>query len=158
MNLEHKRFYCKILAGKNAGGNPCVYFNKGFTFQQFNKWKWYFEYLAALIKVQNPKWHVEANFGNYDWLPPIEQRIIDLKNKIAGKRREITKWTKAIEQCDKPWLVKAGLFTDDYPLDKDEDYIRYQKALSKVERHKAELQQLSSDLMAITMDQVIDNL
>jgi hypothetical protein len=149
MNLEHKRFYCKILAGKNAGGKPCVYFNKGFTFQQFNKWKWYFEYRAALIKVQNPKWHVEAMHGNYDWLPPIEQRIIDLKNKIAGKRREITKWTNAIEQCDKPWLVKAGLFTDDYPLDKDEDYIRHQKALTKIEKHKIEYAQLMAELTAM---------
>ena len=147
MALEYKRYFFKVWAGPNAGGNPIVYSVFDLTFDQFAKWRWYLEYRAALVKVQNPRWNVDTTWGNYDWMPAADQYLKDLKNKIAGKRREITKWTNAIENCDKPWERKAGLFINDYPLEKDRDYLLYQKAIAKIERHKKELKSLIEEQM-----------
>ena len=38
MHVSEKRFYVKIDAGPDAGGNPCVYHNKDFPFEIFMKW------------------------------------------------------------------------------------------------------------------------
>ena len=85
-DLSLKRFYFKICAGPNAGGNPCVYINKGFEFNTFTKWRWYFHYRAALYKVQHPRHHVDIITGSVDYVPPHDQQVKRLRDKIVGKK------------------------------------------------------------------------
>ena len=135
MHVSENRFYVKIDAGPQAGGNPCVYHNKDFPFELFMKWKWYFDYRAALYKVQHPKHHVDLMTGSYAYLPPAEEVVRNMKNKIIGKKRVISKYRNKIQMAKNEW---SELFPiEDYPL--------YQKAIAKIERTQKEMDNLITE-------------
>lgn len=131
-SVNEKRFFVKIEAGPKAGGNPCTYHNNGFPFPVFTKWKWYFEYRAALLKVNNPRHTVTLLTGSYDYIPPRDVVMKELKNKLAGKKRTISKYTNLLALAEKHW---DKLF----PISEDVLYI---KAADKINRLKKELEQL----------------
>lgn len=43
-----------------------------------SKWKWYFEYLAALVKVNNPRNRVELTIGAQDLLQGKEYIMVTI--------------------------------------------------------------------------------
>ena len=122
-SLENKRFFVKIQAGPGSGGNPCIYFNKDFVFKNFMKWKWYFDYRAALYKVQNPKHTVHLSTGSYDFTPPIEHQIKNLLNKIIAAKAKITKWQRVVKNYEDSWNQL-------FPYTDEPDYIKCKKKIS----------------------------
>lgn len=75
-----------------------VYYQYKLPMNLMEKYKWYFEYLAALVKVHNPRRHVELYIGRQDDktgndLILCGQDYINAKTPslIAGKKRSITK-------------------------------------------------------------------
>lgn len=136
-DLDLKRFYVKICAGPAAGGNPCIYHNTGFTFNQFMKWQWYFNYRAALYKIQHPRHYVDISTGSYDYVPPKEEQIKRLKDKITAKKATITKYENLVRLAKKTW---DQLF----PLEEEPSYKR---AVAKIEKAKQELSQLQTELL-----------
>lgn len=98
MSTLNKRFNISIWMGKFAGpSGKVVYSNNGFEFKNFVKWQWYFRYRAALFQVANPKMCVTIDQSSYEYVEPIEQDIKVLKNKIAARKRTITKVKNAIK-------------------------------------------------------------
>lgn len=137
--LTYKRFYFKIDAGPGKGGNPCVYHNKDFPFELFMKWRWYFDYRAALYKVQHPRHTVDVFWGSYDFVPPAEQQIKDLKNKIISQKRKITEYKNKIKSWEKSWNKLFSI--------QDEDF--YKKATEKIKRKEVELRESEEKMKAL---------
>jgi hypothetical protein len=136
MHVSQKRFYVKIDAGPCAGGNPCVYHNKDFPFEIFMKWKWYFDYRAALYKIQHPKHRVDLMTGSYDYLPPAETAIRNMQNKITAKKRVISKYRNKIQMAKNEW-------DELFPI---EEYPLYKKAMEKIKRTQTELDNLIAQI------------
>ncbi|MEX6691236.1 hypothetical protein QTN47_27250 [Danxiaibacter flavus] len=132
MNVADKRFYVRINAGPKPGGNPTIYHNSGFRFEAFMKWCWYFDYLAASYKVSNPRHYVNVDKGNYDYLPPVQERIKEVKGKIAGKRRKLSEYENKLMQAESSWRELFSI-TDD-PM--------YKRALAKIEALRSQLEVL----------------
>ena len=68
-----------------------IYWNGGFTATQLVNWMWYFEYLAALVKVHYPERKVTLTTGRQDM--PVGQEYIEIKSKslLSGKRGQLKK-------------------------------------------------------------------
>lgn len=77
-----------------------AYFNYGLPMDVFERYKWYYEYLAARIKVKNPKRRVELEYGHCE--VPCGQDWIDihLPKRLQWKRRELKKLTNPNRQDD----------------------------------------------------------
>ena len=136
MHVSEKRFYVKIDAGPSAGGNPCVYHNEDFPFEIFMKWKWYFDYRAALYKVQHPKHRVDLMTGSYDYAPAPEVAFLNLKNKMIAKKRVISKYRNKIQMAKSRW-------NELFPI---EEYHLYKEAMEKINRTQTELNNLRAQI------------
>lgn len=56
---DYEYFYAiTVKTDKYDSFKKIVY--RGFSFECFNKWKWYFEYRAALEKIKNPRYHIDV--------------------------------------------------------------------------------------------------
>lgn len=96
-------------------------------FEIVMKFKWFFEYRAALMKVKNPKSYVDLKITKSN---AEGQKMIDiLKNRTPSKLGQVTKVKNAIEKYAREW---NSLF----PIDEDQ---YYQKAIKKLEMKKMEL-------------------
>lgn len=74
---------------------------EGYTLEWSVKWRWYFEYRAALLKVQNPRYTVEQSWGTF--VPKVVQdiRVVEikkLKKDITTAKRMRTKFFNAIKK------------------------------------------------------------
>lgn len=74
-----------------------VYYNGNLPLDICVRWKWYFEYLASLVKVANPKRRVEFYCGRQDL--PLGQDYIEVKTKtlLKGKRSQLSKLDKQVD-------------------------------------------------------------
>lgn len=81
--------FVKIDVSHHLGTvDDVVYYRRGMTIDFLLRWRWYFEYLAALIKVHNPKITVNLRCGSIDLLSNreyIKKKTHDLM--IAKERR-----------------------------------------------------------------------
>lgn len=135
----YMKFYVKITGGPMAGGNGCIYFNTDFTFEQFTKWMWYFQYRAALFKVNNPKWYIHLETGSFHYSPPKQMLIKKLNDKIIGKKAAITKNENLIKLAKEKWNQL-------FPIEEEPEYM---KALVKTEELKIELEKLEREIIKL---------
>ena len=100
MTFEEPLMIVKISVSFVGGYSveDVVYYQYKLPMNLMLKYKWYFEYLMALVKVHNPQRHVELYIGRQDDktgddLILCGQDYIDAKTPslIAGKKRTITK-------------------------------------------------------------------
>ncbi len=77
-----------------------AYFNYGLPMDVFMRFKWYWEYLAARIKVKHPKRKVILEYGHCE--VPCGQDWIDihLPKRLQWKRRELKRLTNPAQQDD----------------------------------------------------------
>ena len=106
---------------------------RGMTLEQRLKWGWYFRYRAARYQVENPRSDVDFMWGS----TPKENRAeIDRYNKLRSKRAKVTEFTNKLQRAKTAW---TGLF----PIEQD---AIYQQAVAKVDRLKAELTALETEV------------
>lgn len=163
-DLTLKRFYVKICAGPHAGGNPCIYASRDFPFDLFMKWKWYFDYRAALYKVQNPRHYVDMLTGKYDYVPPFDVSVKTLKNKISGVKAMITKDGGRLESAKQHLnneVIKKGKGKLFFNPNEDPEYIDavtvIEKFSDKVENKRLELLQLEEKLKLLLSKGITHN-
>ncbi len=101
-----------------------IYLQGNMTIDFALRWKWYWEYLAALVKVRNPRRKVEMYFGNQgcllgeDWiiyrtktlLTHRKSKLAQLQNQVLehdlfgfaekDKERNLDKVKKDIEELE----------------------------------------------------------
>lgn len=108
---------------KHGHASEVVYYRNKITIDMSVKWRWYFEYLAALIKIKFPRNKVELFIGVQDLLQGkeyIEKKTNDL---LSFKKGQLKKYT-------------AGFFDDDiFNFTKE-------KQNTKIERIKQEIEDL----------------
>lgn len=77
-----------------------VYYRSGFSMDFLNRWKWYFEYLAAIVKVKNPSLSVKLVTGSQELL--IGQDYIDQKSKtlLRAKKSQFKKLQSTSTESD----------------------------------------------------------
>lgn len=101
------------------------------------KWRWYFDYRAALYKVQNPRKYVEIRAGweVQEAIDPIAHERLMLKRKITSCKAKITEWTRKVETGAEQLRKRSPMF----PIENEPGY---QAAIAKVEAKRCELEQL----------------
>lgn len=139
-NLGLKTYYYTVyLYPKRFGSRWIKKLHwKGYTIDQFSKWKWYFKYRAALLKVQNPKFYVEEIWGAENAIGPSKEFLEkkNLKNKISTSRRMITKLSNSISSYEEAQNKKL------FP---DFENKNYQKAILKLDNYKNQLKKLLNE-------------
>lgn len=100
------------------------------SFELFIKYKWYFEYRYALLRVKYPKFRIEHNQLKRD-LNQKEKKSL-FENRLIGKKRTLTKYRNALKLFEQNW---SSLF----PIMEDE---QYQMALVKISRVENDLKEM----------------
>ena len=141
MKIEYlKLYWCKIRVyddrGRAYGIKECKIWDD-LQFNLISKYRWYFDYRAALLKVQYPKCEVEIKTGSKE---PNKKTVQDfLKDKITGKKRMITKLSNEIK-LHKNWLIANNIFG----IDGDDG--RLEKSKIKLQKYIQELQELETTI------------
>ena len=127
-------YYIKVYDGRYPTDRVLKILKwENFTFQLFCKYRWYFEYRYALLRVQYPKNLIEHNQLRREL---NEKEIVDsMKNKIIGKKRTITKYKNKLLLFKQNWV---SLFSF-------EDYEPYIAAVAKIARLEKELIELEKE-------------
>jgi len=100
---------------------------------QFMKWKWYFEYRAALLKVEHPRKAVELDTGFLKVDLTKKDHSVLRKKRITTVKRMITKISNALAAYEEEQskLLLPDLQAEQYLLGKE-----------KLERYIEELTEL----------------
>lgn len=109
---------------------------QGLRFELRLKYRWYFEYRAALLKVQNPRFTVQCTWGSESATGKTLHEM--QKDRLRSKKAKVTEWTNKIRMAKESWNQL-------FPIEADEFYI---KALAKLERLKHELSILETEIKA----------
>lgn len=104
------------------------------SFDLFCKYRWYFEYRYALLRVKYPKFRIDHSQLKRD-LNKVEKKDF-LRNRLIGKKRNITKWKNRLNIYIKSW---NSLF----PIEDDEPYL---KSVAKIKRLEDELIELEAEM------------
>lgn len=92
---DYEFYYCiYVKTTKHETIEKMVW--SGFSFDQFNRWRWYFDYRAALEKVKNPRFHIETTFGRN--VKKIEDLEKNKKNKIRACKAKITEMENKLKR------------------------------------------------------------
>ena len=131
--LENKesRFVVRIKTGAKPSQEQ-VYFRNDMTYEFMKKWEWYFEYRAALLRVENPKIKLEFSIVRYDYELPSDIYETRLKNIIKSRRGNLTKYKNKIAKTKEKY-EQSSLF----PIKSDP---KYYKVKNKLERLESELE------------------
>lgn len=149
MNLEYLKLYGVSIRVDDPRGRAYGHIDylqwKDMSLQQVTKWRWYFDYRAALLKVKYPRSKVEFTVSQYE---PNQKTIADfLKDKIKGKKRMITKLKNEIQRYEN-FLQETNIFGvagDDGRLVKAKEKLcKYQNELEEVEAQMKNVYQSST--------------
>ena len=104
-----KKIFVKISISYIYYGSidEVIYFRYGIDINTFSRWKWYFEYLVAKIKINYPKSKVFFEYGEQNLI--FGNEYILKKKKDLLKRKEIN--LKKIEGDKKLMLFEDELST-----------------------------------------------
>jgi len=141
-HVDTKRFGIKILLHRkdyHCSDSTLLKHLDGFTFERFNRWRWYFRYLEARFQIENPRRLVELQIFNYTHLNEKEVHRINLKNKLRSAKAKVTEWTNKIER------FRQG-YNELFPI---EEYPPYQRAIAKVEAKKVRVEELTKELASL---------
>ena len=110
-----------------------LYYNKGFIFENFQKWKWFFRYRAALLQVHYKDKFIELEYFSYKEVPTKQKEIKRISNKLKGAKATATKNRNKMNRIEKNW-------NQIFPFDSHPDYLRAEKKVSDYEKKVIELE------------------
>lgn len=89
--MEQPQICVKIAIYNGCQVEEVIYYRNKLPMRIIEKWRWYFEYLAALIKIHNPRRKVELTICAQTLLQG--QEYIDEKSKtlLRAKRAQVKK-------------------------------------------------------------------
>jgi hypothetical protein len=127
LGLRDTRYYVRIQIF-DGNVRKQLYFRRDMTYNFMSKWRWYFDYRAALVKVQNPKVKVHFTLERYEYIPPVEVLEKRLKNLVTGKKSALTKYKNKIAKV-KQVYQNTTLF----PIENDTKWGKVQEKLKTLE-------------------------
>lgn len=130
MKIEVTQHFFAIWIGF---GHTRTMFKKwdGLTFELACKYRWYFEYRAALLKVSNPKEKVD-----YTWGPYQKEELLDsppVKNLIIARKRKITEFENKI-------VAYKTDYNELFPIEETYIWKELHRRADKAKNELAELQ------------------
>lgn len=144
MNLSTQlhRITIKVLRGLNPYDTIEKVVWDGLPNDLMIRWRWYFEYRQALLKVKYPRKKVELIHFRYqpETQTEKEQAATRLKNLISARKRKITEVSRKIEEAKESW-------TELFPI---EAHPNYQRAMEKLFRLKNEMQEYKNQLLEMS--------
>lgn len=93
-------FFVKINLYKGHRVDAVVYYRRYMNIDFIIRWRWYFEYLAARLKVAYPREKVELLCGRIDLLTPAQYAIQKKENLLRAKRGLIKRMENTPDELD----------------------------------------------------------
>lgn len=123
-NKIEKRFYVKISFNEKgyAALKETVYFRNEMTIDFFLKWKWYFEYRVALIRVKNPRSFIELSYEPYEYILPKDKYKEKVKSNYISAKRKLTKFINKLTIIQENW-------NELFPIEEHPDWIKINEKL-----------------------------
>lgn len=136
-NSKETRIYVKIRFNeKNLSAlGENVYFRNDMRVEFFIRWKWYFEYRAALLRVKYPKAFIEFTHGPYEYILPEQEYKTKLENNIKAAKAKLTEYSNKIAKAKANWMEM-------FPI---EDHPGWRKISEKQEYYRLRLQILKEE-------------
>jgi len=125
------RIFVKIIfsvSGKSALG-AVHYFRNEMSVDFYQRWKWFFEYKAALLRVKFPKAYIKLETGPYEYILPEDKYKEKVKNNYLSAKRQLTKFQNQLNSICQSW-------NELFPIEENPDWIKVQ---SKLDYYKAYL-------------------
>ena len=98
----------KINLYKGLWVEEVIYYRYNQPLQLVQRWMWYFEYLAALVKVHNPHRKVELIICSQDYMLCGEDYISEkTKNLLRAKKRKLKQTKHGYYEDDLFGFTKA---------------------------------------------------
>jgi len=91
LDLDKVEFFVKIVLYKGCHVDAVVYYRRYMNIDFFLRWRWYFEYITARVKVAHPKEKVEMLGGRIDSLNPGEYIEKKRESLLRAKRGQLKK-------------------------------------------------------------------
>lgn len=88
---DQPQCYVKILVYKDLHPYRVVYYRNKISVDQSVRWRWYFEYLAARIKVKHPRMMVQLMMGSQTLFQGEEYVQKKIKYLIRAKKGKVKK-------------------------------------------------------------------
>lgn len=87
------RIYVKIAICKkyNSNVDDVIYYRNWITVEMAEKWRWYFDYLTAIVKVKNPKYKIMLLIGIQDLKQGDEYVCMKSKTLLSSKKAQLKK-------------------------------------------------------------------
>lgn len=101
---------------------------------QLTKWRWYFQYRAALLRVKYPRFHHELNEFRYQAEGPKLEQI--LRQRVATKKRMLSQFRNKIASARSEW-------PEMFPI---EDHPHYARIIEKERQYEEELLEAQIEL------------
>lgn len=89
--IQPSWIFVKITVYKGYHADKVVYYRGQISIDMLEKWRWYFEYLAARIKVKHPRRKVELTIGRQTLLLGDEYVQEKIKNLLRHRRAKLQK-------------------------------------------------------------------
>lgn len=140
---KERRIAVKIRfspAGKDMGCAEVYYFKSDMTLNFYMRWKWYFDYRAALLRVNNPKAYIDYHTGPYDYILPEDEYKTKLRNLIIAAKSKKTEYSRKIEHVKRNWNQL-------FPI---EDDPKWYKVMEKQKYYEDRLQELLDEQNKLT--------
>jgi hypothetical protein len=100
IELSKTEFFVKIVLYKGYYVDSVVYYRRYMNIDFVLRWRWYFEYLAARLKVAYPREKVEILCGRIDLLTPAEYAVKKRESLLRAKRGQIKKLENTPDELD----------------------------------------------------------
>ena len=141
-NNTEKRLYVKILFSITGVQSLAIvaYYRSDMTIEFYYRWKWYFEYRAALLRVKYPKSFISLTQGAYDYVLPEDELRTKLENKIRAAKSMITQIDRKVQNLIDNW-------SELFPIEHHPDWTRI---VQKKDYYRLQLNLLITEYETLT--------
>lgn len=124
----------KVLRGLNPFECLEILEWTGLSNEMLIKWRWYFEYRQALLKVKYPKLKVEMSDCVYQPETLCDKEIVakKLRNKLIAKKRKITEFTRKMNHAKDNW-------NELFPIEENPVFLKVSEKLNRLICERDEL-------------------
>lgn len=104
-NKIETRIWVKITFNEKgiSALQQCVYFRNEMSVEFFQRWKWFFEYRAALLRVKHPKAYISYRHSPYEYVLPEDKYREKVRNRYLADKRLLTKFQNRLNAVRENW-------------------------------------------------------
>lgn len=118
------RIFVKILFSENGYASlaDVRYYRNEMKPDFFVRWRWYFEYRAALLRVKHPKSFIKIESGPYEYVLPEAEYRAKVRNAYLSNKRQYTKALNLLNSIRQNW-------SELFPIEDNPEWSKVQRKL-----------------------------